>query len=463
MMNIDGKTKMAGVIGDPIEHTLSPVIHNTLAKARCEYDKGMPAVYTAFHVKAEELGDAVKGAYALGIQGMNVTVPHKRDVMQHLVQIDDMAKAIGAVNTLVRCDGGYTGYNTDAEGFGRELDFYGVEITGKTVVVLGAGGASRAVIFAVCERKPEKVYLFNRTIDKAKELAEVANSFFGVEYVAADTYDHLADIPCEGYVAVQCTSVGLEPKNDECITFEEVFYDKAAVGVDIIYKPTETRFMQQLREKKKPAYNGLRMLLYQAVAAHEKFFDVEISRRDTEIAARALEEAAGIRKPIILVGYMGCGKSTISRILSALYYTTVKDTDEYIVKEYNKSINDIFAESGEEVFRDMETDLLRTLLSKGDDMYILSCGGGMPLREENRKLLKALGTVVYLKASPETIYKRVKGDNSRPLLQGEDLMTKIEKMLAQRGPIYEDAAGIVITTDNKSPERVAEEIRRILQ
>jgi len=462
MMRIDGKTKLAGVMGDPIEHTLSPVIHNTLAKARCEFDKGMPAVYTAFHVTADGLEAAVKGAFELGVQGMNVTVPHKQAVMQHLVRIDDMAKAIGAVNTLIREEDGYAGYNTDAEGFLRELDFYGVEVTGKNVVVLGAGGASRAVVFALCSKNPERVFLFNRTIEKARELAEAANIYYGQEYVKADTYDHLADIPCDGYIAIQCTSVGLEPKNDECVTFEDVFYEKAAVGVDIIYKPTETRFMQLLREKKKPAYNGLRMLLYQAIAAHEKFYDVKITRRDTEIAARALEEAAGIKKPIVLVGYMGSGKSTVARILSALYYTTVKDTDDYIEKEYNRSINDIFAESGEQAFRDMETEVLRMLLAKGDNMYILSCGGGMPLREENRKLLKTLGTVVYLKASPETIYKRVKGDNTRPLLAGENLMDKIEKMIAERGPVYEDAAGIVIVTDNKSPEHVAEEIRRLL-
>lgn len=461
-MKIDGKTMVLGVIGDPIEHTLSPVIHNTLVWARTGYQDSSDAVYTAFHVNSEGLGSAVRGAYELGIGGMNVTVPHKSEVMKYLSSIDPVAEAIGAVNTLVREEGGYRGYNTDTEGFVRELEFYNIDVSGQTVVMLGAGGASKAVAFGIASKKPERIYILNRTIQKAEQIAESVNAYYGSDVAVALTYDMADSIEAESYIAVQCTSVGLAPKCDECVIDDAGFYDKVSVGVDIIYKPTETRFMEYIRERGKPAYNGLRMLLYQGIAAHEKFCAVSISQKDTEVAARALEAAAGIKKPIILVGYMGSGKTTISRILSALFYTTVKDTDEMIVREYGRSINDIFEKDGEEVFRDMETELIRELVSQGEDMYILSCGGGMILREENRRLLKTLGTVIYLKAQPETIYKRVKGDDSRPLLAGDNLMDKIIRMLDERGALYEDAAGIVITSDGKSPERVAEEIRRML-
>lgn len=461
-MKIDGKTMVLGVIGDPIEHTLSPVIHNTLADLRCGYQDAASAVYTAFHVTGEGLEKAIKGAYELGIGGMNVTVPHKTEVINYVSSIDPVAKAIGAVNTLVREEGGYRGYNTDTEGFSRELDFYDIAIEGEAVVMLGAGGASKAVAFSIAAKKPRRLYILNRTIEKAQAIADSVNAYYKCDVATAAAYAEAGTIPEESYVAVQCTSVGLAPKCDECVVENESFYDKVSVGVDIIYKPTETRFMKYIRERGKPAYNGLRMLLYQGIAAHEKFCKVSVSGRDAEIAARALEIAAGIKKPIILVGYMGSGKTTISRILSALFYTTVKDTDEMIVREYGRSIKDIFAQEGEEVFRDMETALIKELVSQGEDMYILSCGGGMILREENRRLLKTLGTVIYLKASPETIYKRVKGDDSRPLLAGDDLMDKITGMLLERGPLYEAAAGIVINSDGKSPERVAEEIRRLL-
>ena len=136
----NGNTRLLGLIGNPVSHTLSPVIHNTLSELR-----GLNQLYVPFQVSAEELERAVQGAYALNILGLNVTVPHKNQILNYVVGLDPAAAAIGAVNTLVRTPEGYQGYNTDMPGLLRAVQSEGIRIQGQTVVILGAGGAARAV------------------------------------------------------------------------------------------------------------------------------------------------------------------------------------------------------------------------------------------------------------------------------------------------------------------------------
>lgn len=150
---------------------------------------------------------------------------------------------------------------------------------------------------------------------------------------------------------------------------------------------------------------------------------------------------------IILIGYMGSGKTTVGRNIAKLKDYTFVDTDEMIVEQQQRSINEIFAADGEQAFRDMETALLRQLIDEKRECLVISTGGGMPLRAENRQLLSELGKVVYLKASPRTIYNRVRGDTTRPLLKCEDPMKRIEKMLAEREPLYEEGAWLIVEVD----------------
>lgn len=146
---MDAKTELCCLIGRPVEHSLSPLIHNTLAQRM-----GINMAYTAFCVEDADVAEAVKGAYALGVRGMNVTVPHKRAVMECLTDVDPLAAKIGAVNTLVRAEGGFKGYNTDITGLDRELREAGIEIGGRSVIILGAGGASRAITYLCADRGP---------------------------------------------------------------------------------------------------------------------------------------------------------------------------------------------------------------------------------------------------------------------------------------------------------------------
>ncbi len=154
---IDGKTRICGLFGNPVEHTLSPVIHNTLAK-RC----GINMVYVPFLVDGDQVKQAVEGARALQLLGVNVTVPHKSAVIPYLAEIDREASLIGAVNTLVPAENGFKGYNTDLPGLYRALVSEGISLSGEEVILLGAGGAARAAAFLCALRGAERVYLLNR-------------------------------------------------------------------------------------------------------------------------------------------------------------------------------------------------------------------------------------------------------------------------------------------------------------
>lgn len=160
---------------------------------------------------------------------------------------------------------------------------------------------------------------------------------------------------------------------------------------------------------------------------------------------------------VILIGFMGSGKTTVGLRLSYRLRRSVIDTDKEIEREEKRTISEIFATDGEGYFRDKETACLRKLLGNAGN-HIISVGGGLPLREENRKLLHELGQVFYLQASAETIYERVKHDTTRPLLQGDDPQTKIRTMLAERDGYYRDAADVVINVDGKDFEHVLSEI-----
>ena len=166
-------------------------------------------------------------------------------------------------------------------------------------------------------------------------------------------------------------------------------------------------------------------------------------------------------KHVILIGFMGCGKSTVGIRLSYRLRRVVEDTDKLIEKRAGKSISDIFKEEGEAAFRQMETKCLQELMTLKDER-IISTGGGLPMKIENHELLKRLGTVVYLRISPKGVWERLKNDTTRPLLQCDDPMAKIEELLAKRAPVYEQAADVVLDVDGKNMEEVLTELEQKL-
>lgn len=271
MGKINARTQVCGLIGNPVGHSISPLIHNTLSEKL-----NQNLAYVTFKVESQDVVAAVKGAYALGIKGMNVTVPHKQAVMEALVDVDPLAKSIGAVNTLVRVDGGYKGYNTDYFGIRRQLVEDGIDIKGREVIVLGAGGASRAVTFMCAVEGAGRVYLLNRSVDKAVELARDVNTYIGEDKVCPMRLNDYNKLAGKKYIVIQNTSRGLYPEVDAAPIEDEDFYDMIEAAVDIIFNPSETKFMRLAGEHGARVYNGIEMLLYQGVAAYELWNDVKV-------------------------------------------------------------------------------------------------------------------------------------------------------------------------------------------
>lgn len=458
-MEINGRTRLIGLIGNPVEHTLSPVIHNGISDAM-----GMESVYVPFKVTTEGLKDAIAGAYELNVLGMNVTVPHKNAVIEHIVEIDDAAKEIGAVNTLVRTKDkpGYKGYNTDMLGLRRQIVEDGIVLQGETVVILGAGGAAKAVVYMCLLEGAKKIYLLNRTVEKAMQIAENMNQAFKEEQkVVAMAMADYTSIREEQLIVFQATSIGLAPNNEDVVLEDMSFYQRVKVGVDLIYNPANTRFMQLVTEAGGKAYNALKMLLYQAVIAYELWHDVTIPQDIIEDVYVDLKRNVYVKDNIVLIGYMGSGKTTFGKVCAKKLGMQFLDADEYIVKKAGKSIPEIFAEDGEEAFRKLETEVLmywRDNLSN----TVLATGGGMPLRKENARLLKEIGKVGYLTATTKEIYDRVKGDTNRPLLQCDNPYEKICDMMKQRKPLYEQAADVVIDTNSNDLDEIVAEMEQYL-
>lgn len=280
---------VCGVIGNPVEHTLSPVIHNTLA-ARL----GINLVYVPFKVEESAVGDAVRGAAALQLLGLNVTVPHKSAVIPFLTSVDPEAALIGAVNTLVREEQGYRGYNTDLQGLYRALLSEGIRISGERVILLGAGGAARAAAFLCALRGAERVYLLNRSVDKAARVAEEANRGTKRECVVPMALSDWRRIPGGRYLAIQGTSVGLAPHTEEAVIGEEEFYRMIHTGFDLVYRPADTKFMRLVRAAGGRAYNGLKMLLYQGIEAFELWNGIKVTEDAAAVCYEQMKRSMGL-------------------------------------------------------------------------------------------------------------------------------------------------------------------------
>lgn len=266
-MKTSGKTMVCGVMGCPIEHSMSPMMHNYYSE-----QMGVEMTYVPFKVQPGQVGAAVRGAYALNVTGVNVTVPHKQAVMEHLCGIDEAAETIGAVNTLVRQENGYKGYNTDAAGLFRAMTEAGMEIRDKTCILLGAGGAAKAAAYVLAKEGAARVYVLNRSVDKARSLADDINGRFGRELLVSLALSDWRSIPEKDCLAVQTTSVGMHPEVEAAPVTEPGFYEKLGAAFDVIYTPVETKFMKLAASAGAKTSNGLDMLLYQGIAAYELWY-----------------------------------------------------------------------------------------------------------------------------------------------------------------------------------------------
>ena len=380
--------KIYGLLGRKLGHSWSPPIHRALG---CES-------YRLIELEPEELADFLRRE---DIGGLNVTIPYKRDVMPCCDVIDEAALAIGSVNTIVRrADGKLYAYNTDAAGFCWMARRAGISFAGKKAVILGSGGAS----------------LTARAMAKklgAREIAVISRS-------GENNYQNLSR-HADADIVVNTTPVGTYPDVGKAAVDLRDFPHRTGV-LDVVYNPRRTALLLQAEEMGIPHSDGLPMLVAQAVAAEEHFFDKTIPDSENE---RILAQLRRDTQNIVLIGMPGSGKTTIGHALAELTGREALDVDEAIVARAGKSIPDIFAQDGEPVFRDLERQ--ETANAGKLSGKIILTGGGVVKDGRNYPSLHQNGRIYELSRSLDVL-----PTDGRPLSQTTDL----HAMYAERAPMY---------------------------
>ncbi|MEY8318645.1 shikimate kinase [Oscillospiraceae bacterium 50-58] len=388
--------KIYGLLGRKLGHSWSVPIHQALG---CEG-------YRLIELEPEELGDFLRRE---DIGGLNVTIPYKRDVMAFCDVIDEGAKTIGSVNTIVRRAGKLYGYNTDIDGFLYMLRRARISLMGKKVVVLGSGGASLTAQAAARRERAREVVVVSRA--------------------GPDNYENLPQRHGDAETLVNTTPVGMWPDMTGRPVDLLAFPDMEAVA-DVIYNPGRTGLLLQAKKGGLRRTGGLPMLVAQAKRAEELFFDKAIPDGETEnIIAQLWRD----RTNLVLVGMPGCGKTTVGRALARLSGKPFVDLDEEIVRRADKPIPEIFRAEGEETFRVLEAQALAEICAQSGQ--VIATGGGAVLRAENRDIMRRTGRVYFLRRALEEL-----PTDGRPLSRKGGL----EEMYRVRKPLYSAAADVVI-------------------
>ena len=363
-----------GLIGEHLPHSFSKEIHAKIA----DY------IYELHEIDKDKLDDFMKAKDFIAI---NVTIPYKKDVIPYLSEIDENAKRIGAVNTIVNRNGKLFGYNTDFFGMSALIQKIGLDFKGKKVAILGTGGTSNTAI-AVCEALGTKqAIVVGRTAKNGViTYEELYRNHLDVDYLINTTPCGMYPYP-DGNEKIAGTAVDLS-----------LFPNLKGV-VDAVYNPLRPNFVMDAKERGLPAEGGLYMLVAQAVVAAEKFMDKTI---DPSVTDRIFNEIRASKENIVLSGMPGSGKSTVGKNLAQTLNRKFIDTDEEIVKQTGKEITDIFAEIGNDGFRRIEAEVIACVSSENQGA-VIATGGGAILRDDNVRALKRNGKIYFLNRPIENI------------------------------------------------------------
>lgn len=262
---LTGRTRILGVFGDPVEHSLSPAMHNAAIRVL-----GIDYVYVPFHVKPDALGVALEALRALQVVGVNLTIPHKEHALQFLDEVDAEAAAIGAVNTISCRDGRLIGCNTDGAGFEGPLTDMGFHCAGRNAVVAGAGGAARSVVFRLA-RAGAHVVIVNRSEKRARALTDDVNKHYpeSVEWLPAAATPEVCRAMEQATIVVNATPAGMWPREEECPPLPLDLFRSDMLVYDLIYLPQETRFLSAARSAGACTVNGAAMLVRQGAVSFE--------------------------------------------------------------------------------------------------------------------------------------------------------------------------------------------------
>ncbi len=400
-----------GCIGEHLPHSFSKEIHGQIGGYAYELKELTPDELPAFMT-------------ARSFRGINVTIPYKQAVIPFLDGIDDTARAIGAVNTVVNRDGKLYGFNTDLDGLTRLIRRAGLDPAGKKVLIPGTGGTSRTAAFAAERLGAREVYRISRT---------------GRE--GSLTYEQALRDHADAEIILNTTPCGMYPEPDAQPLPLDPFCRLEGV-VDVIYNPLRSRLVLDARSRGIPAEGGLYMLVAQAVRASEHFLDTVYPEDLTDrIYSRILRR----KENIVLIGMPGSGKSAVGKILAERTGLTFADTDQLITEKAGKTIPDLFRENGEPFFRDLESAVIRERSKQGGQ--VISTGGGAVLRPENVTALRQNGRLFWLNRDPDALVPT--GD--RPLADTAD---KMKRLWLEREPVYRAAADEIIPVIG-SPEDTA--------
>ena len=399
-----------GLIGKNIYYSLSPVIHLSFFNY----------YYELFSLDSEkEVEEKLK---AKDFDGLNVTVPYKKTVMPYLDFIDEKAKQIGSVNTVVNKDGVLYGYNTDYYGFLKTLEKVDFEPKNKKCLVLGSGGASLSVKQALIDRGA-KVIVISRS--------------------GEDNYNNISR-HFDASLIVNTTPLGKYPDNNKMPLSLDGFENLEAV-IDINYTPLKSKLLIEAGKKNVKVSGGLTMLVWQAKKSAELFAGKPVSDEDAKKVENNLERE---ETNLVFIGMPSCGKSTVGRIVAEKLGLSFTDTDYLIEIKNSQKPSEIILEKGEEYFRNLETDAVRTAAKQTGT--VISVGGGAVLREENVDTLKQNGILVYLDRPLDEL-----------ISDGRPLSVNIEKLYEERKEFYEKAADIKIKSQ-PTPEQTADEVIKAL-
>jgi len=406
--------KTFGLLGEKLKHSFSPMIHEFLG----DYE------YPLYEVSSNDLDTFMTERR---FDGINITIPYKQDVMRYCASLSDEVKMIGCVNTIIKDKAGLLhGHNTDYHGFYVLLKRAKINPNGKKVLVLGDGGSARTVRAALKNLCAREIV----TISRRGE-------------------NNYGNISChyDAQIIVNTTPVGMYPDNGNCPLDLNGFNQLTGV-VDLIYNPTRTKLLLNAERMNIPCVNGLAMLVSQAEMASRLFLDAP---ERPELVSAIINAIIKKTRNIALIGMPGCGKSTAGKNLSQSLERPLADIDELITAAAGKSIPQIFAEDGEELFRRTETRILGEQAAKSG--AVIATGGGIVTRAENLDLLRQNSLIVFLKRDLTEL-----ATTGRPLSGS----IGIETLAKQRLPLYEAWSDIIIEVE-ASPELTAARILKAIE
>lgn len=452
------QNKSFAVIGHPIRHTMSPFIHTRLLALA-----GVPGSYGVRDIPPEKL--TVARAALAGLDGFNVTIPHKQAIRSLLDAVEGDAAAFGSVNTVAVENGRMTGYTTDGVGFTKALAAAGVPLAGR-VLLLGSGGVAHVFANEILRAPGTELSVMIRRhdgerydepgIDQAEREARMerlhARQQRFVETLrrggrAVAVYDEAQlEERCRAGMhfdlLVNGTSAGMYPHMANSPVSQAVVAQCGAV-FDAVYNPGVTMLLKYARALGRPAVGGMGMLVWQAAASEEIWLHTQFDPAAVAPIVEAAETSMRLHfGNVVLCGFMGCGKSTTGALLAKKLDRTFVDMDHYIEQQEGCTVRQIFAQKGETYFRACERRACETLSRRTG--LVIAAGGGTLIDPQNAALLRETGVVALLDTPYALLEKRLAKDHTRPLLERPDREKTMRRLYETRMPLYRRAADLAI-------------------